>query len=97
MLKALLEKTGTPAPRLLVVADDKDYSLKSIMETFAGTGTAVHAWRYSREDRNVANLDHAAAAAQWNAARPALATLQELFGPDNFELAPPQVREGCTR
>jgi hypothetical protein len=95
MLTLLLERTGTPAPAVVVIADDKAKSLREIMEAFAGTGTAVHAWRYSREDANAAALDHAEAAAMWDAALPALLTLQEVFGPDNFELEPPAAGEGC--
>jgi hypothetical protein len=95
MLKALLEKTGTPAPTVVVIADDKDSNLRMMMETFAGSDTAVHAWRYSREDANVAALDTAAAAGMWDTARPALQIIQDLFGPDNFELAQPGDRPDC--
>jgi CheY-like chemotaxis protein len=80
---------------LIVLADDKAENLQAIMETFEGSGTAVHAWRYSREDANVAALDTQQAAAQWDAAEPALMTIEEVFGPDNFDLPEPMVREGC--
>jgi len=95
MLKALLAKTGTPAPAVITMADDKAENLQAVMETFHGTGTVVHTWRYTREDDNVASLDTQEAAAQWNAVRPALIKIEEVFGPDNFELPPPAVREGC--
>jgi len=95
MLKALLTKTGAASPALIVLADDKAENLQAIMETFEGSGTAVHAWRYSREDANVAALDTQQAAAQWDAAEPALMTIEEVFGPDNFDLPEPMVREGC--
>jgi len=77
------------------MADDKAENLQAVMETFEGSGIWVHAWRYSGEDINVAALNIPEAAAQWNAARPALMTIEEVFGPDNFELAPPSARKGC--
>jgi hypothetical protein len=95
MLKALLEKTGVAAPTVVVMADDKAENLQAVMETFEGSGIWVHAWRYSGEDVNVAALNIPEAAAQWDAARPALMTIEEVFGPDNFELAPPSARKGC--
>jgi hypothetical protein len=95
MLTLLLQRTATPAPAVVVIADDKAKYLQQMMETFAGTGTAVHAWRYSHEDANVAALDKAQAAEMWDAALPALLTLQEVFGPDNFDLGELPAREGC--
>ena len=65
------------------------------MQTFAGSGTAVHAWRYTREDANVATFDASEAAAQWSAVKPALIKIERIFGPDNFDLPPSFVREGC--
>ena len=49
MLKALLEKTGTPKPTLIVIADSDRDSLNAVMKTFSWTATKVHAWRYTRE------------------------------------------------
>jgi hypothetical protein len=95
MLKALLDKTGAASPAVIVLADDKAENLQLMMETFKGSGTAVHAWRYSREDANVAALDRQQAAAQWEAVEPALMTIEQVFGPDNFDLPEPMVREGC--
>ena len=95
MLKALLDKTGAASPAVIVLADDKAENPQVMMETFKGSGTAVHAWRYSREDANVAALDRQQAAAQWEAVEPALMTIEEVFGPDNFDLPEPMVREGC--
>jgi hypothetical protein len=95
MLKALLDKTGARAPAIIVMADDKAENLQAVMETFEGSGTAVHALRYSREDANVAALDTQEAAAQWAAVRPALMKLELIFGQDNFDLPPQVVREGC--
>jgi len=95
MLRALLNKTGAGSPAVIVMADDKAENLQSVMETFESSGTAVQAWRYSREDANVAALDTQEAAAQWNAVRPALMKIEQIFGPDNFDLPAQVVREGC--
>jgi hypothetical protein len=78
-----------------VMVDDKAENLQSVMETFEGSGIAVHAWRYSREDANVSELNTQEAAAQWGAVRPALMKIEQVFGPDNFELPAQVVPEGC--
>ena len=95
MLRALLDKTGTGSPAVIVMADDKAENLQAVMETFEDSGTAVQAWRYSREDNAVATLDTQEAAEQWNAVRPALIKIEQVFGPDNFDLPAPVVRKGC--
>lgn len=95
MLKALLAKTGTAAPAVIVMADDKAENLEAVMAAFEGTTTSVHAWRYSREDANVAAFDAREAAAQWNALKPALMKIEQIFGPDNFDLPAQVVKEGC--
>lgn len=95
MLKALLDKTGAGQPAVIMMTDDKPNNLQAVMETFAGSGTAVSAWRYSREDATVAALDKPEASTQWDAVRPALMKIELIFGPDNFELPPQVVREGC--
>jgi len=95
MLKALLDKTGSGRPAVIVMADDKAENLQSVIETFEASGTAIQAWRYSREDHNVATLDTRESAEQWNAVRPALMKIEQIFGTGNFNLQPQVVREGC--
>jgi hypothetical protein len=95
MLKALLDKTASGAPTVIVMADDKEENLRSVMETFSGSGASIHAWRYSREDANVSNLNTQEAAAQWDAVKPALMKIEQIFGPDNFDLPAQVVRDGC--
>lgn len=95
MLKALLEKTDNDQPAVIVLTDDKDYSLQQMMETFAGSGTRVHAWRYSREDDRVAEFDSGGAAGQWDQLRPALMEVEAILGPDNFQLPERTVPKGC--
>ncbi len=84
MLKALLEKTSTPWPAVIVMADDKERHLRAVMETFEGTGTAVHAWRYSREDGVVSSFDRDKATELWLQIRPALRQVLTMLGRDNF-------------
>jgi len=95
MLKALLAKTGTPDPAVVVFADDKEKNLRDVLETYAGSSTAIHAWRYNREDPVVAAFDPVKAGAEWDALRPALQTIQQLLGPDNFDFPPYVAPEGC--
>jgi len=95
MTRALLEKTGTPVPSVIVIADDKSENLKNVMAAFQGTDTAVHAWRYSREDANVAAFDPGKAAEEWDALRPALIKIEQVLGPDHYDLPVDVIREGC--
>lgn len=95
MLKALLRRTGQPNPTLIILADDKESNLRAVQKAFSWSGTAVHGWRYSGEDGAVEAFDAAAAAAQWEALHPALLELEQVLGPDHFNLPPPGPRAGC--
>jgi hypothetical protein len=95
MLNALLDRTGTPLPAAIVMVDDKSANIDAILETYGGSEAVVRTWRYTREDGNVAAFDAEEAAAQWQALRPALMTIEELFGPDNFSLSPQVTGEDC--
>ena len=95
MTQALLAKTGTPAPAVIVMADDKQRGLDDVMAAFQDSNTVVHAWRYSGEDENVAAFDAETAAIEWDFLRPALMKIEQLFGVDNFDLPAQVVREGC--
>jgi len=95
MVAALLDKSGVAPPKVIIVADDKAENLQAVMETFAGSDTSVHAWRYSREDANVATLNIAEAAAQWDVVQPALMTIEEVFGPDNYEMPERVLPDNC--
>lgn len=95
MINALLAKTGTAPPGVIIMADDKQSNLDAVMRAFAGSATAVHAWRYSREDNSVAAFDAQEAADTWNAVKPALIKIERIFGPDNFNLPADVIKEGC--
>ena len=95
MLEALLLKTGVERPAAIIMADDRQENLDAIWESFAGGESAVHAWRYTREDANVAAFDGEQAAAQWNALRPALETIEAVLGPDNYDLPESARPPGC--
>jgi hypothetical protein len=95
MLKALLDKTGSAYPAVIVMADDKERNLQAVLETFEDEETKVHAWRYGREDEAVALFDGQEATASWQQIRPALQTIQVMMGPDNFDFPQQVVREGC--
>ena len=95
MLKALLDKTDTPWPAVIVMADDKEKNLRAVLETFEGTGTAVHAWRYSREDGAVNSFDSKEATELWLQIRPALQQLLTLLGRDHYDFPQITAPEGC--
>jgi hypothetical protein len=96
MLYALLQKTGTAMPAVIVMADDKQKNLDAVKETFSTLEVPVHAWRYNREDENVASFDPEQAHAEWNSIEAALRQIQHVLGPDNYDLSsavlPPECR-----
>jgi hypothetical protein len=94
-LQGLLERSGAEKPVLILMVDDKRANLQQVMRAFSWTATKVHAWHYTREQPVVDAFDPAAAARQWEALRPALLQIEQLLGPDNFDLPADTVREGC--
>jgi hypothetical protein len=86
MLKFLLAYPGVTQPAVIVIVDDDLHKLEAVMKAFKGTSTSVHAWRYSGEDANAIALNKSEATSQWNELRPALVTIGDVFGPDNFDL-----------
>ncbi len=87
MLFALLKKTGTKLPAVIIVADDKQKNLDAIKETFSTLDVPVHAWRYAGEDENVRTFDPELAATQWNEINEPLQRIQQEMGPDNYDLS----------
>ncbi len=95
MLRALLIKTDTPWPAVVVIVDDEERKLRDVLETFEGTGTAVHAWRYNREDEAVSSFDRDKATELWLRIRPVLRQALTMLGRDNFNFPPPLVPVEC--
>jgi phosphoserine phosphatase len=95
MLQALLSRTGTPLPRVIIMADDKQDNLDAVIETFGGLDASVRAWRYSGEDENVAGFDEDASHVAWQELLPAMETIQRVLGPDNFTLPQNNRPPGC--
>jgi len=95
MLYALLQKTATELPAVIVVVDDKQKNLDAVKETFSALGVPVHAWRYSGEDDNVTGFDPAKAHAKWQSIKPALQQIQQVMGPDNYDLSSAVKPAGC--
>ena len=95
MLYALLQKTGTAMPAVIVMADDKQKNLDAVKETFSAMEVPVHAWRYSREDENVASFDPEQAHAEWKSIEAALRRIQQVLGPDNYDLSSAVLPAEC--
>ena len=95
MLYALLEKTGTAMPAVIIMADDKQKNLDAVSETFSTLGVPLHAWRYTAEDENVNAFNPDQANSQWKAIKDALWQLQQVFGPDNYDLTSAQRPPEC--
>ena len=87
MLFALLEKTGTRMPTVIVMVDDKQKNLDAIKETFSALDIPVHAWRYAGEDENVREFSPEQADLLWNAIEEPLRKVQQALGPDNYDLS----------
>jgi len=94
MLESLLSKTGTRLPAVIVMADDKQDNLDAVIETFTALGVPVHTWQYTAEDSNVASFDAGQANGQWKSIVNPLRQIQQVLGPDNYDLStavlPPQ-------
>jgi hypothetical protein len=86
MLYHLLQKTGTKLPAVIVMVDDKQKNLDAVKETFEPLDLPVRAWRYSGEDENVESFDHQRANAEWTSIEDALRQIQQVLGPDNYNL-----------
>lgn len=95
MLKFLLAYPEVTQPEVIIMTDDSAKHLDAVMKAFEGTGTSVHAWRYSGEDANVDALNKTQAATQWDEVRPALMAIEEVFGADNFDLPASTVPAEC--
>jgi hypothetical protein len=87
MLFALLEKTTTTLPAVIVMVDDKQKNLDAVKDTFSALNVPVHAWRYTGEDGNVQAFDPEEADARWKSIEGALRQIQQELGPDNYDLS----------
>ena len=95
MLYALLQKTTTPMPAVIVMADDKQNNLDAIKETFSALNIPVHSWRITSEDQNVSGFDVTRAAQQWNDIEVPLREIQSVLGTDNYDLSSATLPEDC--
>ena len=48
-LNRLIESSGQPYPVLIIMADNEQRNLSSVMKEFSNLGTKVHSWRYTRQ------------------------------------------------
>jgi hypothetical protein len=97
MLYALLQKTGTELPKVIVIADDKQKNMEAMKETFSALDVPVRAWRYSGEDENVVGFDPEKANTEWASIEDALRQIQQVLGPDNYDLTSAVLPSECGR
>lgn len=95
MLHALLQKTGTDLPAAIVMADDKQQNLEALRETFDAIDVPVRGWRYSGEDKNVKGFDADKAHTEWKSIEASLRQIQQVFGPDNYDLETAVLPSDC--
>lgn len=95
MLYALLQKTATAMPDVVIMADDKQNNLDALKETFTALNVPVHAWRVTTEDQNVTDFDEHLAAQQWADIEPSLRDIQSTLGPDNYDLSSVKLAADC--
>jgi hypothetical protein len=86
MLYDLLKLTGTPLPRVVVMADDSPKNMDAIQETMEAIGVTARTWLYTGEEDIVAAFDSETSHQMLSELLPAMQTIQRIFGPDNFEL-----------
>jgi len=97
MLESLLTKTGTRLPAVIVMADDKQENLDAVIETFTALGVPVHTWQYTAEDSNVASFDAGQANGQWKSIENPLRQIQQVLGPDNYDLSTAVLPPECSQ
>lgn len=97
MLQALLVKTGTRMPSVIVMADDKQENLDAVKQTFSALNIPVHAWRYAGEDENVRAFDAVQADRHWQSIEESLRKIQQVLGPDNYDLKAAALPPECTQ
>ena len=77
------------------MADDKQKNLDAVKETFSALEVPVHAWRYTGEDENVKDFDPEQANSQWKSIEDALRQIQQVLGPDNYDLSTAVLPAEC--
>jgi hypothetical protein len=95
VLQDLLTRAGAGQPVLIMMVDDKQSNLQQVMKAFSWSGTKIQAWHYTREQPVVDAFNAEAAARQWDTLRPALEQVEQILGPDNFDLPADAPRPGC--
>lgn len=97
MLESLMTKTGARLPAVIVMVDDKQYNLDAVKETFSVLNVPVRAWRYTGEDGNVAAFDPEQANTQWQSIENPLRKIQQVLGPDNYDLTTAVLPPECNQ
>jgi len=77
------------------MVDDTRKNLAAVKETFSQLNVPVRAWRYTGEDMNVENFNPDEADEQWKSIEGSLRQIQQIFGPDNYDLSSAVLPPGC--
>ncbi len=86
MLAGLLQKSGQPWPSHVVFVDDKQYNVDNMAETLNEYGVDSDVYHFTGEQDRIDRFDDAAVRNDWDAALPALQTLESVFSTHNFDL-----------
>jgi hypothetical protein len=84
-------------PSVIVMTDDKQENLDAVKETFSALNIPLHAWRYTGEDENVRAFNAEQAASHWQSIEESLRKIQQVMGPDNYDLKDTVLPPECTQ
>ena len=86
MLIHLLERLGQALPEVVVFVDDKTRNTQAMAEALEKAKIRGEIYQYQAEEQRVAKFDADRASTDWARIAPALAVIEEVMGPVNFDL-----------
>lgn len=91
MLMLLFERLDLPLPKVVVFVDDKTRNTNAMAEALEKAEIRGEIYHYRGEDPQVAQFDARAASAAWDRVGPALAVIEQVMGPVNYDLPAPEA------
>jgi hypothetical protein len=86
MLMLLFKRLGLALPEVVIFVDDNSKNTNAMAEALEAANIRGEIYDYQREAQRVARFDANGASADWSRVRPALAVIEEVMGPVNFDL-----------